>query len=96
MQEQGITTNLTKDFQQMREEHKTLVSQIMADKMAYLEKSSRTESKVDGFGSFLASMVGNGYCRACGSSFTVFNSSMECFLCKEVFCRYGALFTEKL
>lgn len=87
MQEQGLTTQLTKEFQQLREDHKTLVSQIMADKMSYLEKSCKTETKVDGFASLLASMVGNGYCRSCGSPFTVFNSNVECFLCKEPFCR---------
>lgn len=77
----------TKEFTHYREEHKVLVSDILAKKMEWhLEKSSKTVASSDTFGSLLAAFSSTGYCLACGQIFHVFNKEVICCVCKKQYC----------
>jgi len=77
----------TKDFLQAREEHKVLVSSILAAKMEWhLERSAKTVASSDTLGSFLAAFSSTGHCLACGQIFHVFNKEVICCICKKQYC----------
>jgi len=70
----------------IREETKQLVAQILAEKMVHFEANKKTEPKIDGFGSFLANLVSQGFCPSCGSSYTPVSKPVACCLCLQSFC----------
>jgi len=77
----------TNEFAQTREEHKVLVSSILAAKMEWhLEKSAKTVASSDAFGSFLAAFSSTGHCLSCGQVFHVFNKEILCCICKKQYC----------
>eukprot|EP01124_Arcella_intermedia_P010809 TRINITY_DN17339_c0_g1_i2.p1 TRINITY_DN17339_c0_g1~~TRINITY_DN17339_c0_g1_i2.p1 ORF type:complete len:386 (-),score=92.16 TRINITY_DN17339_c0_g1_i2:64-1221(-) len=74
-------------FFKMREQHKQLVSQILADRMAALDRATKKDAVIDSFGSLLASLSSSdGHCLSCGQTFHLFNSAVKCCICRRSFC----------
>jgi hypothetical protein len=86
MTQPGID-DYTKDFFHSRQEHKVLVSSILAAKMEWhLEKSAKTVASTDTLGSLLAAFSSTGHCLSCGQVFHMFNKEILCCICKKQYC----------